>query len=172
MQTLLKDLFQDINELIKFAEAKNLGLVAFNLAIITGMITLISNVKDTPWLLYVISYIGVMNLVSLFLCFVSSIAQLKHKESDIELHKSDNLLFFGTIAHYIPDKFYSTIKKRYNLKSENEIYEKELCRQIVICSQIASRKFKLFNVAIMWTFAGIFTPIGILTYKIFFNPNK
>jgi hypothetical protein len=64
------------------------------------------------------------------------------------------------------------ISSHYNCISDNENYERDLARQAIITSQIASRKFKLYNRAIGFTFAGIATPVSFLVYKLIFDSDK
>jgi hypothetical protein len=64
------------------------------------------------------------------------------------------------------------IKTQYQCESSNGNHEKDLARQVIITSQIAARKFKLFNIAIAFTFSGLLTPLSLIIYKAFLDPNK
>lgn len=60
--------YDDSNNLLKFAEAKNVGLIAFNVGVIIGMTKLLIDFKDTGWcLVVVLSYILVFNLLSIII---------------------------------------------------------------------------------------------------------
>jgi hypothetical protein len=172
MNDKLKEIFQHSFDMMKLAETKNAGLIAFNGAVIVGMIKLLKDFNDSCILTYYLVFVILTCCISVFLCLASLVAQLKHKESEVKLTKNDNLLFFGTIAHLTPDELLDKLKSKYNLKSENENYEKDLAKQAVIMSQIAVRKYEFFNSAIAWTFAGIATPLSVLFFKIFYDPNK
>ena len=64
------------------------------------------------------------------------------------------------------------ISSIYGFTTENENYERDLAKQAIITSQIASRKFKLYNRAIGFTFAGIATPMSIIVYKLIIERDK
>lgn len=172
MTEKLKDIYQHSYEMMKLAETKNAGLIAFNGAIILGMVKLLKDFNDNSFLFYYFIFVIIVCSISVFLCLASLVAQLWHKESEIALTKSDNLLFFGTIAHLSPEELIEKLKSKYDLKSSNANYEKDLAKQAVIMAQIAVRKYKFFNSAIAWTFAGIATPLSVLFFKIFYDPNK
>ncbi len=177
LEEKLNLIYQHVNDMIKFAEAKNAGLIAFNGAVIIGSISLIKDIADKiSENLYLYSFLYLifvllMNIISLFIALTSLTAYLRHKELSVEFCESDNLHFFGTIANYTPQLYLEEFKKKYKLKSENQAYEFDMARQIIIVSQIAKQKFKLFNKALIWTFAGLVTPIGLLIYWYVFNPN-
>lgn len=172
MVNKLKEIYQHSFEMMKLAETKNVGLIAFNGAVIVGMIKMAKDFNENCFLLIYFSFVIIVCCVSIFISLTALVAQLKHKESDVLLTKSDNLMFFGTVAHLTPESLCDKLISRYNVKSENENYEKDIAKQAVIMSQIAVRKFKYFNIAILWTFAGIATPLSILFFKIFNDPNK
>ena len=113
-----------------------------------------------------------MCAMSAFLSFSALIAKIKHKLSEISLPKNDNILYFATVAHMTHEELLNKLKSEYNVSSENANLEKDLARQAIIVSQIAARKFRLFNIAISFTFAGIATPISIIMYKVFLDHDK
>lgn len=103
---------------------------------------------------------------------MSIVPQIKHKAADLKTYRTDNLLFFGQIASMKPDEYLQEFINRYNLKSEHLIYEQDLARQTVIVSQIALRKMNYFKGACLITLAGIGTPLALVAYLLFSNPNK
>jgi hypothetical protein len=162
--------------MIKFAEAKNAGLIAFNGAVIIGVGTLVKDLatnKDftQQYVVYYLVFIIFMNLISIFISMASLTALLIHKETETQFKPNDNLQFFGTISSKTPEVFLEDFYKKYNLQPINKEYELDMARQTVIVSQIAMRKFRAFNTALNWTFAGIATPVSIIIFKFFFNPN-
>lgn len=169
---VLKDIYLSVHDMVRFSETKNALLIAFNSAVTVGMIKLIYDLKNEIIFVIYFSYVLAMSLVSLFISFSAVIPQVKHKERDLKLNKSDNLLFFGTIAHLEPKEYLEKVKSKYQLESINDSYEYDLARQIVISSQIAARKYQLFNRATLWTLGGILTPLSIIIYKIFYDPNR
>jgi hypothetical protein len=63
------------------------------------------------------------------------------------------------------DDLIEKLKIQYQCESSNNNHEKDLARQVIITSQIAARKFKLFNVAIAFTICGLLTPLSLIIYK-------
>ncbi|ODS34918.1 hypothetical protein BEH94_02490 [Candidatus Altiarchaeales archaeon WOR_SM1_SCG] len=171
LENKLKEISNNVNELLKFAEAKNAGLIAFNCAVALAMVSLLNGELSQLWK-YLIIYIIGMNIISLFIVMSSLFAQTNPKNFKQKIEKDDNLLFIGTISHMTPKTYIEKLKEKYNLESTNENLEIDLARQLIIISQITARKFNLFNIALCFTFAGIFTPLGFLIHHHFFNPNK
>ncbi|MBL7805807.1 MAG: hypothetical protein JNL02_18835 [Saprospiraceae bacterium] len=164
-------IYQHATDMIKFAEAKNAGLIAFNGAVIVGMVALLKDVYNIKWLAGYLIFVIIMNLVSLFLAMTALTALILFRERKPVHLPGDNLQFFGTIADYDPELFYRRFCEKYKLAPEKESFELDLARQTVIVSQIALRKFRLFNLALLWTFAGVATPVSVLVFKLFYNPS-
>ena len=158
-------------DMVKFGETKNTALIAFNGAIILGMTKLLSEAQN-DWLFYFLWYVIIMCGISIFICFSSLIAKIKHVPNDISLSRNDNLLYFATLAHMDHEELINKIKNQYDCESSNANHEKDLARQVIITSQIAARKFTLFNIAIGFTFAGLLTPLSLLIYKAFLDHNR
>ncbi|HLP50021.1 MAG TPA: Pycsar system effector family protein [Chitinophagales bacterium] len=170
MEQKLKEIYQHCFDMLKLGESKNVTLMAFNGAIIIGMLKLAHDYSENSIIYYLwCAIIGCS--ISTLCCLISLVAQLIHRQVDVKLAKSDNLLFFGSIAQLSPEDLLKKLSSRYGLKSENENYEKDLAKQIVITAQIAAKKYSIFNTAITWTFIGIATPFSFLLFKIFYNPN-
>lgn len=155
-------------EMVKFSESKNTSLIAFNGAIIIGLAQLINNDLNTLIYWYLI-FITCMCTLSIFICLSSMVAKIKHTTHNTPLHRSNNLLFYATIAQMSQDELILQIQAQYGCHSLNSNHEKDLAMQAIITSQIACRKFSLFNIAIGFTFAGILTPVSLLIYKVYFS---
>jgi hypothetical protein len=168
---LLEKLYNHAFDMVKFGETKNTVLIAFNGAIIVGM-TKLANDTHNIYIYYYSLFILAMCGISVFICSSALIAKIKHKPHEISLPKNDNPLFFATVAHMTYEELLEKLRVEYGCTRENEHYERDLARQAIITSQIASRKFKLFNVAIGFTFCGITTPLSILIYKLFLDHDK
>jgi hypothetical protein len=168
---ILEKTYDNVYDLLKFGETKNTTLIAFNGAIIIGLAALL---KDIPFLILkiYIGYIIAMCASSIFISFSALNAKMKHKLNEVSLTRSDNVLFFGTIACLTQDELVEKIKRLYNLQSTNAHYEKDLAIQLIITSQIVVRKFKLFNIALRFMFFGLLTPLSIFIYYVFLNNDK
>lgn len=173
LSAILKDIYVHSAEMQKMADTKNAGLIAFNSAVIIGMTKLAIDFWDKQiWLSYLFLYILTMCLISLFLSLAALVAQLRHHERERMSFSSSNPLFFGKVSQLNAVELVDLIKSRYKITQDTGDYECDLARQAIIMSQIALRKFKLFNRAFVWAIAGITTPIGAIVFEIFFNPNN
>ena len=158
-------------DMVKFGETKNTTLIAFNGAIIIGMTKLASDTESGLLCVYLL-YIICMCSISLFICLSSLVAKIRHSANNTELYRSDNLLFYATVARMTPEELVERIKRHYDCNPSNANHEKDLAKQAIITSQIACRKFKLFNTAIAFTFSAILTPISLIIYKLYLNHDK
>ncbi|WEK34519.1 MAG: DUF5706 domain-containing protein [Candidatus Pseudobacter hemicellulosilyticus] len=158
-------------DMIKFGETKNATLIAFNGAIVIGMAK-VANDTSLLILKYFLCYVAAMCIISIFVGFSSLIAKIKDSPGNISLHKNDNMLFFATLAHMTHEELIEKINNKYGCESINTKHEYDLARQVIITSQIAARKFKLFNIAIAFTFCGLLTPLSLIVYKAFMDHDK
>jgi hypothetical protein len=158
-------------DMVKFGETKNMSLIAFNGAMIVGMTKLLSDTKN-DYLMWYLIYVIAMCGISIFICLSAIMAKIKHSSNETELNKSNNLLFYATVAQMTPVELIIKLKKNYECESSNPNHEADLAKQAIITSQIACRKFKLFNIAIGFTFAGTLTPLSIIIYRFTLNHDK
>ena len=159
-------------DMVKFGETKNTALIAFNGAIIVGMSKIASDNSNCVFLYWYLIFTISVCAISIFICFSSLVAKIKHTTNNIALHKSNNLLFYASIAQMNHEELIEKLKIQYGCASSNLNHEKDLAMQTIITSQIACRKFSLFNIAIGFTFAGILTPLSLLIYKLFLDHDK
>jgi hypothetical protein len=165
MEQKLKEVFSTVNDFLKFAEAKNGALIAFNSGAVWASLSFLKDCNDTG-IIFTFSSFALMNIVSLIIAFWSFIAITDNTtKGGQSAHHDDNLAFFGHIAKLHEDELIKAISTKYNIASSNESIEKDIANQIVINSRITLRKFKLFNTAIKLTLASIFISVIIyITY--------
>jgi hypothetical protein len=167
----LEKQFTHAFDMVKFGETKNTTLIAFNGAIIIGMTKLMEG-EINLYLKYYLGFVIAMCSISIFIGFSSMIAKIKHNPNNLSLQRNDNLLYFMTLAHMNHAELIKTITDQYKCNGGNPNHEIDLARQVIITSQIAVRKYKLFNVAIGFTFTGILTPMSLIIYKLFLDHDK
>ncbi len=172
MKEILKEMYLHGQDMQKIAETKNAGLIAFNGALMIATLKFIEENSCNIWIYYYLYFVLACCIISIFLNLSSIVAQLKHKELEIENHNSHNLLYFGTVANKNPQELLEAIQQKYKIEESVNEYHKDLAKQAIVISQIALRKFKLFNSAFIFTVCAIATPISVLIFLIFFNPNK
>jgi hypothetical protein len=79
---------------------------------------------------------------------------MKHSINGFSLNRSNNLLFYSTLAQMTDIELIEKLVASYQCERSNENYEKDLANQVIITSQIAARKFKLYNIALRLCYAG------------------
>lgn len=169
---ILENKFEYVSEMQRLADTKNAGLIAFNGVIIIGVLTFLLDKNPHFLLFYYFLFVLLTSLIATFLSLTSIVAQIRHKASEVSLHKSDNLLFYGTFAQMSAKELIEALCDKYSLDNSQPALNRDYAKQCIIMGQIAVRKFKLFNSAFLWTIAGVATPISALIFLIFYNPNK
>ncbi len=166
---LLEQQYNHAFNMVKFGETKNGALIAFNGAIITGMTILAFKIHNI-YLFYFLFLVFSMCGISILICLSALIAKIKQSTNNTSLILNDNPLFFATLATMTHEELIYKIKNQYQCESSNPDHENDLARQVIITSQIAARKFRLFNLALAFTFSGILTPLCLIFYKIYLGP--
>jgi hypothetical protein len=165
VSTKLLAIFQNVNEWLKFAEAKNGVLLAFSGAAITATITLLATAQNIPNSLN----FGLL-LTTILLCICALICSLsflpktnledllwlrdrQNKKSHSQDPIKDNFWYFGHLQKYKPDELLEVLNEPYFkgsvdiTKVEYKEY-KDIAAQITINAEIAFLKFEVFTYAI------------------------
>lgn len=167
----LKEIFENINNWLKFAEAKNATLIAGNGVIIFGIIKCLKDLADYPYFIYYLCFVIILLSLSFIIALISFIANIKlpkylFKEID---NKNNNLLFYGSIQNYNEKSYLEELTKSLGI-SNSSILENKFClmyaQQIIINSKITMRKFELFNIGLKITLFAILSPIIYLFFWI------
>jgi len=164
----LRKMFANINDWLKFAEAKNLGLLTLNAAIVFGVLKADLTVSNTvEWITYyllvplaIISFI--IGLISVF-PILSAIEKGKKIKGGIDwlsniIDKEEpfvNIHFYGYLKNIDKEEFES----EYLVKTKSTVafseFEKELASQILYNSRITTLKYQFFKVGAFLLFVGI-----------------
>ena len=170
MDEKLQDIFSNINDWLKFAEAKSATLIACNGALIFGISRLIISYEPKgAYLLYLIM-VTVLCVLSISICFLSIIPSLSMpwEKKTSGASDKDNLIYFSDIAKYTPLAYLNALKAKLELNnSEITGYQKDLSNQIIINSVIADRKYRAFQKAIWLTLSAVISPVLALLIFLF-----
>jgi hypothetical protein len=168
-------IFQNVNEWLKFAEAKNGILLAFSGAAITATITILSTAQSLPNSLKV----GLL-LTTIILCICALVCSLSflpktNLERVLGLRRNlnptnpdkDNFWFFGHLRYYDPIELLEALNKHYfDNKLNNTPYKKEyqdIAAQITINAEITFLKFRIFTYGVYVLIAAILViPCSVL----------
>jgi hypothetical protein len=178
-------IFQNVNDWLKFAEAKNAVLVAFAGTGMTATLTLLATVQNMPNSLRFGLLVATALLCACsFICTLSFLPKtnleklLWLKNNSFQAMKpqaDDNLYYFGHLRKYDTITLLDSLNQYYlnNSSPLNSSYSKEaqdLAAQIVINSSIAFRKYQLFTCASFLLIVAISTvPFFILSSLIIFR---
>lgn len=173
MREELKNIFSNVNEWLKFAEAKNAGLIVFNLTSIFGAVAVITQKDPSVTIPRLISYylyqLIILNGLGLLFALYSFYPQtqvesvLSKKIEDIIFKKpgpNGSVVFYGHIRDYDPASYLAKLCESCRKKVEEcSNLESDYASQIVINSRIAFRKYNCFKVALFCVMSAIITPV-------------
>lgn len=164
MKEDLIKIFQNVNDWLKFAEAKHAGLIVLNSGIVFGILTVYKDYKSYVHLYCILSsfiFIGFsisMTLWSLFPITKNYINKKKRQSNP-------NLYFFGSLAQLSETDFKNELLKiEPNHKFEK--LENDLINQILVNSTIATRKYSLFKSAVVSSSIALFIPLIYILIKL------
>ena len=157
MKDHLEYIFSNVNDWLKFAEAKSATLLAANGVMLFGILRL---AKDQE--LGVFTNIGLFTgcicfSISLVFCLSSFVPSLTmpwvHKKYDKTAN--DNLLFFGHIENYTPHAYLKALRLSCGEQAgSDDKYLEMLAQQVITNSVIASYKYSIFKKSIWLTLIG------------------
>ena len=157
----LYQVFNNVNDWLKFAEAKNAMLIAFNGASIFGIIKLFSLdfVENSRFIENYLLFVIVSLIFSTVNCLISFAPRVKIlKGGYYGSGKIPNVLFF----EYLKGKSNLDIIKEVTGETETEDYstlQKDIAEQIKQNSIIASRKYSHFTISVWITISAYITVI-------------
>lgn len=170
-ETHLRNLFVNVNEWLKFAEAKNLGLLTLNGAIIFGITQ--TDFKNHVEILFPLYYVFIpLSLISFFWCLLSlfpiiskietgtfkdSIAKFSNwidKESVFE-----NIHFYGYLRTLSISEFETKFLAKVGSNVNFVEFEKELATQIIYNSRITWLKYQCFKIGAFFFLVAFITTI-------------
>lgn len=174
MEEKLNQIFLNINEWLKFSEAKNAALIALIAASLWGTMQIILTPNCNKVLFYYSLHYSIFSGLGLIVALFSFLPQTKitWPWRTRNPKNSDNLLFYGHLERYDENGLIDEIERKYALKSENKNIEYDLANQIIQNSKIAMRKYRYFSLAIWFVIMGFLSfPITIVLYLLL-NPNE
>jgi hypothetical protein len=174
-------IFQNVNDWLKFAEAKNGILLAFSGAAITATITILSAAQNLPNSLKIgLLLTTILLSICALVCSLSFLPKT-NLERVLGLRRNlnptnpdkDNFWFFGHLQKYKPIELLDALNNHYFDSKLNTPYKKEyqdIAAQITINAEIAFLKFRVFTYALYFLIASIVViPLSILTNIILFR---
>ena len=173
----LRNIFANVNEWLKFAEAKNFGLLTLSAAFIFGL-TQIDFPEDSKVACAAYCVFIPFAVFSIVICLISLfpiLTKIKKGEwakswinrfsnfIDKE-DKSENIHFYGYLRGIKEEEFERKFLQKTNSSEAFTDYERELLTQIIINSGIAWLKYQLFKIAAFIFCSGLI--LSLLFYVI------
>lgn len=156
-ENTLKDIYSYVNYWLQFAEAKNIALIAFNIAFLT--ILLNSSIS------ILIAFSSSILILSTICCLVSFIpfTSINNTKADC-IKEEDNLFFYKDIAKYDADQYLQKIAQRYfeNISVETLSTHKiaiDYIKEIICNAKIACRKYRFFKSGLFLDIIALITTI-------------
>lgn len=141
----LKYIFGNINDWLKFAEAKHGGLLVLNAGLVIGILSSYSNIQSFVYKPTVL--IGVICFgFSVFLSIISQFPVTQNIFYNKKEIKNPNLYFFGHLSHFDNQSFIDELKKIDTNYSAGKL-DSDLINQILINARITQAKYTLFKYA-------------------------
>ena len=177
----LYKIFNNVNDWLKFAEAKNFGLLTLNAAIAFGLTQV--TFSDDSIVQIVAFYVFLpFSILSFILCLISLfpiVAKIESRNRDGKIRKSmkiinnisnlidkdkpfENIHFYGYLKELTETEFESQFLKKTGSTDEFTKYETELVTQILYNSRITSLKYKFFKIGAFMFLIGIVTSILVV----------
>ncbi len=144
-KTELKYIFSNVNDWLKFAEAKHGGLIVLNAGLVVGILSSYTNIQNfifKPTILIGIICFG----ISVFLSIISQFPVTQNLFYNKKTVQNPNLYFFGHLSQLDSQSFideYKTVDAGFAPSK----FDTDLINQILINSIIAQAKFGYFKVA-------------------------
>ncbi len=148
VQELLKEIFNNVNNWLTHAEAKNAAIIAFNVA----CLSFIWGMKDIAAIKILIYIICSGMLLSTIMALISFFPKTgKETKGQGTRGDQDNLIFYMDIAKYNKEQYIKAIFKQYMkidiLESDIQKIEKDFSAEITYNANIVIRKYKWFSYA-------------------------
>lgn len=153
----LTTIFQNVNDWLKFAEAKNAVLLVFSSSGVTAIVTLVTANPKLSSLSTISLLIATFLLcISSLICALSFLPKtdinrflwvIDNSSKKLTSQGRDNLYYFGDLQKYNPTELLDAFNKFYLKNRLKTPYDKEwndLAAQIIINSKITITKLRLF----------------------------
>lgn len=141
----LKYIFANINDWLKFAEAKHAGLIILNSGLVFGILSSYVNIQSFIYKPTIL--IGVISFgISVFLSILSQFPVTQNVFYNKKEVKNPNLYFFGHLAHFDNQSFIGELQKIDKDFSASKL-DNDLMNQILINARITQAKYSFFKYA-------------------------
>ena len=161
MEEKLNQIFINVNDWLKYSEAKNGVLLALNGAMLMGLISILKDASDPfkasiTWCLIPSFTLSLIILISSFLPIRDRFFNMNYDPREANVNNT-NLLYYGDIRNLPILDYLGLLYQSYNeeIPESYEKPEKDLANQIINTSAITYRKLSFFKIGAYIDFVGI-----------------
>ncbi len=165
---ILKEIFDNVNKWLTFAETKNGVLLSINGLFLFRLLDCLEKIASGNSLLNIkmIWILIIIFLVAIIITLISFFPKASpYVDKDDNVYNDENsdlrtLIFYGDISKYEYSKLYLRDIYRYYLNTSIDVeninkYELDYAKEIIINSKIACYKYKCFKYALILNGLGI-----------------
>jgi hypothetical protein len=168
--------FENVNNWLRFAEAKNGALIVVNITIAVALIQTLSGITSGTMTSYIVFCMGLL-VLSTLLCIASFFPKIRLPDIVVPTDPTSvdtSVLYFGHIKDVCPDDYLKKLIGAGVIETEDasSLYYRDLACQTVVNAKIAHRKYEFFQVATIVTVGAIASPIAALAFWIIIHENS
>jgi len=179
----LYKIFTNVNDWLKFAEAKNFGLLTLNAAIAFGLTQVeFSNESVIKTIAFCVFFpFLTLSFIPCLISLFPIVTKIESKNKKGEIRNSmkfvnflsnkidkdksfENIHFYGYLKDLEEDKFEEKFLKKIGSTDKFTKYETELATQILYNSRITSLKYKFFKIGAFLFLFGLIISILLLPF--------
>ena len=148
MEERLRYILTTVNEWLKFAEAKNGGLLVADIAVLFGAFSLLNESTGQVLPIHLAIVLAICSATSSLVSFSPQLRVLSSK-SKRRTGKKASLIFYGHIAEYEPQSYIEALHAESGTEpTAIAPIEVDYAQQIIMNSRIAMRKHLCFRVGL------------------------
>jgi hypothetical protein len=173
IESKLLSIWDRVNDWLKFAEAKNAGILVFSGSTIAALLSFLGSSRkiQLEWRIGIYTGIAFLSIACLMAIW-SFIPKTKIIFKNFgQPSDTDNLYFYRHLCKYNPQQLVETISRLYYDNDPQAVTRnnKDIAAQIVINSCIAMEKYQIFKIAAWIVLIGLLSivivPGIIMVYK-------
>ena len=160
----LRFICEEITSLLRYAENKHSIFIAFNgIAIFGGMglLRLLFAGETEPGIKYIMCFTMIFLMLAICTCMFSFFPQISEKFLKSEQQAKTNILFFEHIKVHTVESYIEILCNEYSTNFQDiGQFERCIIAQIIANARLASRKFRLFKVAVIFDLLAVIAGLG------------
>jgi len=160
----LRFICDEITSILRYSESKHAIFVAFNGIAIVNMVNILRALfagETSQVVIYIMCFTVLCLLLAICTCMLSYFPRIYENPGNVEQKDKTNVLFFEHIKEHTVDSYIKLLCTEYGANPD-EIGSLERCiiSQIIVNAKLASRKFRLFKIAVSFDILAVTAGLG------------